>query len=596
VEGQRTLTQPETGTIEDKPMRTPQVVAVLTLTVLGIVVPASANNEDETTTAGDALVIRLVHPDRQAAELLKLFTGARAAHPAAALAAWKRSARDPNQLGKPLEAVIATFNPEMAREWKVLHEVELRLGFGANDGKARWYAVVPHDDGTLSAAVTALRITDGAAEHPVSMAGREIAVERLGPTGGVESARFVETLLFGGSRDDLVRGLRRIGADLRYMPADTSRAGAQPNSAVPGSEHGVDSGLLFELDTHRLPVNVGPTLVRRFATLLQGIGCRQIDGHAAFKDDLLALEATTRLAQKEPSSPSRAAPPAGVDRSWLTWVPARDAMGVISLAFEPGAGFWDSAFALADRVERADPSRGDIAPLRTRFNLLATAAGTRPEVDLWPHLKGVTASVSADSHQPGRPSGGLIVLHTDTDASAERLATDVLPRLSGLLTGKKPPREKARKEQLGEDLPAQPARDAQARGVIELGMVSGRPLLVFWRGRDVVIAWGGDALSASIEAAATPDRSVAPLCADWAVHGKTAPQRLGAVWPARCLPALRRSDTTTPLWQVLHQDPPAVWWGWTEPDKAQDTIHFSGLRQRVHQFLDKLPLDPSPIQ
>jgi hypothetical protein len=204
--------------------------------------------------------------------------------------------------------------------------------------------------------------------------------------------------------------------------------------------------------------------------------------------------------------------------------------------------------------------------------------------------------VSADLHQPGRPSGGLIVLHADADAGAERLATDVLPRLSGLLTGKKPPGEKARKEQLGKGLPAQPARDARARGVIELGMVSGRPLLVFWRGRDVVIAWGDDALSASIEAAATPDRSVAPLCADWALRGKTAPQRLGAVWPARCLPALRRSDTTTPMWQVLQQDPPAVWWGWTEPDKAQDTIHFSGLRQRVHQFLDKLPLDPSPIQ
>jgi hypothetical protein len=584
------------GTIEDKPVRTPQVVAVLALAVLGLVVPAYANIEDETATAGDALIIRLVHPDQQAAELLKLFTGERAAHPAAALAAWKRSARDPNQLGKPLEAVIAMFNPEMAREWKVLHEAELRLGFGASDGKARWYAVVPHDDGTLSAAVTALRITDGAAENPVSVAGREIAVERLGPAGGVESARIVETLILGGSRDDLVRGLRRIGADLVYMPAHAARAGSQPNSAVPGLEHRVDSGMFFELNADRLPVNVGPTMLRRFATLLQGIGCRQIDGHAAFKDDLLALEATTRLARKEPSSPSRAAPPVGVNRSWLTWVPARDTMGVISLAFEPGAGFWDSAFALADRVERAEPAHANVAPLRSRFNLFATAAGARPEVDLWPHLRGVTASVSADLHQPGRPSGGLIVLHADADAGAERLATDVLPRLSGLLTGKKPPGDKARKEQLGKGLPAQPARDARARGVIELGMVSGRPLLVFWRGRDVVIAWGDDALSASIEAAAGPDRSAAPLCADWVGIGKTPPQRLGAIWPGRCWPAVRGMDTATPAWQVLQQAPPAVWWGWTEPDKAQDTIHFSGLRRQVHQFLDKLPLDPSPIQ
>ena len=303
-EGLRTLTQPELGTIEDKPMRTPQVVAVVTLAVLGIVVPAYAIMEDETATAREALVIRLVHPDRQAAELLDLFTGARAAHPAAALAAWKRSARDPNQLGKPLEAVIAMFNPEMAQEWKVLHEAELRLDFGASDGKARWYAVVPHDDGTLSAAVTALRITDGAAESPVSVAGREIAVERLGPAGGVESARIVDMLILGGSRDDLVRGLRRIGADLRYMPADAARAGAHPNPAVPGLKHRVDSGMLIELDTDRLPANVGPAMLRRFATLLQGIGCRQIEGHAAVKDDSLALEATTRLARKEPSSRS----------------------------------------------------------------------------------------------------------------------------------------------------------------------------------------------------------------------------------------------------------------------------------------------------
>ncbi len=50
------------------------------------------------------------------------------------------------------------------------------------DGKARWYAIVPRDDGTLSAAVTAMRMTDGTDEKPVSLAGKEIAVERLGPT------------------------------------------------------------------------------------------------------------------------------------------------------------------------------------------------------------------------------------------------------------------------------------------------------------------------------------------------------------------------------------------------------------------------------
>ena len=198
-------------------------------------------------------------------------------------------------------------------------------------------------------------------------------------------------------------------------------------------------------------------------------------------------------------------------------------MGVISLAFEPGAGFWDWAFALADRVERPIPH----AATWHRSHAIQpapTAAGARPEVDLWPHLKGVTACVSADSHQPGRPSGGLIVLHVDTNASAERLATDVLPRLSGLLTGKKPPGDKARKEPLGKGLPAQSAHDARARGVIELGMVSGRPLRVFWRGRDVVIAWGEDALSASIEASARRSIGCATLC-QLGRSRKNSPQR-----------------------------------------------------------------------
>ena len=89
----------------------------------------------EAPAAGDALVVRLVHPDRQALEVLKSFAGARVAHPAAALAAWKRSNRGPHLLGKPIEAVITIFNPEMAAEWRVLHEAEVRVDVEATDGR-----------------------------------------------------------------------------------------------------------------------------------------------------------------------------------------------------------------------------------------------------------------------------------------------------------------------------------------------------------------------------------------------------------------------------------------------------------------------------
>ena len=88
--------------------------------------------------------------------------------------------------------------------------------------------------------------------------------------------------------------------------------------------------------------------------LLQGLGSRRITGNLAVNDDTLALDVTTLIVRGGPSSPL----PAGsavVDRGWLTWVPAKDAMGAVSIAFEPGAAFWDRAFALADRIERADP-------------------------------------------------------------------------------------------------------------------------------------------------------------------------------------------------------------------------------------------------
>ena len=563
------------------------------LTVLIALIGSSANGNDrgEPLSAGDPLVIRLVHPDRQAAAVLKLFDGARVPHPAAALAGWKRATRDPNQLGKPLEAVIAMFNPEMALEWRVMHDAELCLDLGSVDGKARWYAIVPRDDGTLSAAVTAMRLTDGSAEPPLIDDGKEIAVERLGLAGATVSAWVGDTLIVGSTREELLRGLRAESVRIRARSAVTygsSPTTTRPISAAPSLGNRVDSGLIFELDPGRMNANAGTTTNRRAAVLLQGLGCRWMRGNLALKDDLLALEVTTLLRRGEPSRPLPATKPVAVDPAWLTWVPARDVMAVVSVALEPGAAFWDSAFALADHIDRADPSRAQVAPLRARFNLLATAAGAQPEVDLWPHLRGVTACLMGDPKQPGRPAGALVILHTDGDAGAERLAIDVLPRLSALLTGKK-----SEGAPFGQALPGQAAAERKVR---RLATVGGRSLLVFWRGRDVVIAWGDDVISPSRAAAASPDRSVAPLCTGWARAGKTPPQRVGAVWPARCWLPVRGLDTTTPAWRALAQGPPAVWWGWTGPDEAQDSIHYSGLRQRVHQFLDQLPLDPSPLR
>jgi hypothetical protein len=579
------------GLIEGKLMSKAQVPAALTLLIAVIGSSACGNERDGFPEAGDTLIVRLVHPERQASAVLELFDGARVAHPAAALSGWKRATRSPNQLGKPLEAVIAVFNPEMAREWRVMHDAELCLDLGIADEKPRWFAVVPRDDGALSAAITAMRLTDGCADAPVTYEGTEIAVERLGPAGAPLSARTGDTLILASTREELLRGLRRIGAVAATVAVGAAERESRHLSAVPHLGNHVDSGLVFDLDPGRMNAKAGTTMNRRAAALLQGLGCRCANGHLALNDDLLAFEVTTSLSRSEPSRPLPAATPVAVDPSWLTWVPARDVMAVVSLAFEPGAAFWDSAFAVADRVDRADPSRAGVAPLRARFNLLATAAGARPEVDLWPHLRGVSACLMGDPNQPGRPAGALVVLHTDGDAGAERLAIDVLPRLSALFTGTKPGGEPFRKAR-----PGQVAADVPVGDVRRLATIGGQSLRVFRRDRDVVIAWGDAVLSASRDAAARPDRSVASVCTGWARAGKTPPQRVGAIWPARCWPAVRGLDTASATWRTLAHGPPIVWSGWTGPSEAHDSIHYSGLRRQVREFLDQLSLELPPLE
>jgi hypothetical protein len=142
--------------------------------------------------------------------VLKLFEGSRAQHPAAALAAWKKATHQSGQLGKPLEALIAFFNPEMSHEWRVLHAAELCVNWDGADGRPRWHATVPKDDGTVAAAVTALRMTDGSTEPAIVIEGSEIGVERLGRPGAFLAAQVGDTVMFGSTRDELLRAIGRI--------------------------------------------------------------------------------------------------------------------------------------------------------------------------------------------------------------------------------------------------------------------------------------------------------------------------------------------------------------------------------------------------
>ncbi|HKI41819.1 MAG TPA: hypothetical protein VKA66_15910, partial [Mycobacterium sp.] len=310
----------------------------------------------------ETLVIRLVHPERQATEVLSLFEGSRAPHPAAALAAWKRTTRDPGQLGKPLEAVIALFNPEMAREWGVLHAAELRLDLSAAGGKPRWYAVVPRDDGTVAAAVTAQRLTDGGQEPALVEEATGSGVERLGPPGSTVATQIGDTVILGSSRDELMRALHRM----RHEAGASRSTGLEKagESVVADAVDRLDSGLLFVLDPGRLTVPGDGALAWRRATeLFRGLECRRLQGSLALKGERLALEVTTLLDREARTQPP-AAKAAAVEPAWLERVPSVGAMGIVSVAFEPSEAFWSSAFALADRVDRADPARAELAPLR----------------------------------------------------------------------------------------------------------------------------------------------------------------------------------------------------------------------------------------
>jgi hypothetical protein len=126
--------------------------------------------------------------------------------------------------------------------------------------------------------------------------------------------------------------------------------------------------------------------------------------------------------------------------------------------------------------------------------------------------------------------------------------------------------------------------------------LGGRPLAVSRRGPDVVLSWGHEMQAAAQGASNRPDHSVASLCNGWLHTNNVPPKRVGAVWPARCWPDSLGLDPTTPAWRVLADSRPAVWWGWDEFTTSHDIIQFGDLRQRVHRFLDALPLDPSPLK
>jgi hypothetical protein len=594
-----------------------------------------------------AITFRLIHPDQQAAALIKLFDGSRAAHPAAALAGWKRATRDPAQLGKTVEAVIALANSDMVPEWKVFHQAELRVNLGADDAAPRWHAVLPGDDGAAAAMITAFRLSDLEDPPPIDKQGREFLVTRFSRSSHTVMTRVGSVFVLAGSRDDLAAGLRRFA--IRSAAREPAAAGMSTIGETKWDhEFGrladkVRSGLVFALLPSQIAMPIAGSLeLRRAVELLHSLDIGQVTGSLGLEGEQLSLQVTTKLgavdstirraqvregersgepgpgaartdfglrraqssrelSRAEPRPPggprsdyAREAPPS-VDRAWLALIPVHDLIALVSLAVDGSPRFWDRVFAVADRVERVDPEYRDVASLRTRFNLMAKGGRLRPEADLWPHLRGVTGAAIADIEHPGRMDGVMVVLHADTEVSAAHLADEFVPRLAELGKGKlallrAAKAAKAREGERGDIAPS------AVNGPRPLGTIGGRSLALRRLGRDVLVGWGGERTVGTLGLAGRSGRSAADVCGHWSNESRPRPARVGAVWPGRLpLPGLSSRPITAPA-RVLSDDPPVVWWGWNEPTEAHDVVFWSRLKSRVRQFLAELPMDAPPYR
>jgi hypothetical protein len=476
--------------------------------------------------------------------VLALFKGSRAPHPAAALAAWKRAAGPSATVGKRWEAAIAAFNPEMVAELRRMDQAELVVTFDAAGDKAHWYATIPGDDGTFASLAPALSLTNGGQEPPLE--GNGVAVDRLGPPPSPLAARGAGRFALADTRDGLRLAL------------------ALPRSPDPASEpvgRGLESGWVLQVNPRALGPS-GPLPKRRLAESLRALDCTRMSARAGLEGETLLMAVTLQLETPLPASGT-------VDPAWLEGLPENRLLAVIAAPIDSDNAAWERRFALADRIERADPAHADVAPLRTRINLLAAGVKVRPEVDLWPHLRGLTAAILVD--RAGALDGALVFLHTDSPAAAARIAGQVLPALAPLLGLRVP-------------------LHAAVGGTTEtrlLGQYRQRPTGVRALGATVRLAWGEPALE-SIRT----DRTSNAMGELLSPEGQRS-QRFAAFWPGRLA-----APTTvgTPLAATLAAAEPVVWSGRNEPPGVRDVVRWPGLHDLVRRTLDNLPLDLPPGQ
>ena len=507
-----------------------------------------------------AVVVRAIQPERQAAAVIDLFAGSRAANPAAALAAWRRATGNHDAIGKPLQAVAALFNPEMVSEWRAFDGARFDLAVeGARPGPL-WALIAPKDDGALAALITSLRLSGGADEPPIL--DPPIAVERLGGPGAALAARLSSATVFASHRDMLAAEIQRFRAGMADPPATDL---FKPD----------DSGFAITLRPDRIAVDerVAPGLAR-VATTARGLGLVVTDGWFGLEADRLELELVSRF-QSEGEGGADVKAPSELDPAWLAWFPERESAAAVAVVLGPGAEFWDGLFQVADAIDRAAPARAELAPLRSRLTFLALARGVRLEADLWPLLRGASAGLLVEDGLMGRPRGIVVALHAADPQGARRILDRVVAPLAGA----------------GRPKPVAEAAPGSEASPLVLGRVSGRPLEAVARGATVLVAWGEGALSRALQSAETPEKSVAALL-DKETGDDRPVNRFGVIQAGRAALALGAWGPNSPFAAALVSASPVVWRGGWRDGLAWDSARWPNLRGLVARFLERIPQEP----
>ncbi len=468
-----------------------------------------------------AVEIQAVRPDVQLERLLNLFEGTGEANPAEVLARWRRAAGEhgPKPPGKGWQAILAMLNPGMIREFRDLDGLTAWVEPPRDgDGVWDWSLVVPHDDGTISGFATALALTDGAAGPPIE----GMQTDRLGGPASPWMARVGETVVVSRHRNGLAQGRKRGNA----IPKNQIRP----------------SGYYARVDFEALGNSPDPD-ARRWGDILRQVGIRDLRVRSGIEHDSLRVVIRSRL------NHNVTGPAGNIDPAWLDFVPAQ-ASAAFSWAMEPSGATWDRGFLAVDRYLQTGDAEPRPAPARVRLNLLANLAGVRPEVDLWPHLQGISGFVIASDD--GQIEKAALLLHADSEDSANNLADRVIPRLLKAL---------------------------------------GQSVELRAEETTVILGWNERSVTSAVEAKRDPLHSAGLVIrSTW---NNREVSRCGALWPGRW-PGWIQEPT---LQSALLDTPPIVWCGRREGRDEVDRLDWPLLAQTVARWVDAVPgKRPAPEQ